>query len=196
VGNVVEFPAPRPRLTPLQERLILEHVYLARRIARHIGARVPPCFDIDDLEGPGFLALVEAALRFRDEPDGKRTRSERFVAYARRWIEGAIKESIRRGKWREATQIHVEDLTDPHEQFADVRQRPDEEMLAKEVAEQVRSQVRAWLPDRERAVVEMHYGGGAKLADAGERIGVSPSRAAQLHRKALRRLEPRLRLVA
>jgi RNA polymerase sigma factor for flagellar operon FliA len=44
------------------------------------------------------------------------------------------------------------------------------------------------LPDRERAILRMYYGQSQTLKALGERLGVSESRASQLHQRAIRHL--------
>ena len=50
------------------------------------------------------------------------------------------------------------------------------------------------LSERERAVVSLYYHGGLTLAEIGEVLGVTESRACQIHGKAVTRL--RLRMTA
>ncbi len=49
------------------------------------------------------------------------------------------------------------------------------------------------LPDRERTVLTLYYYEGLNLADIGEILGVSESRACQIHTKAVHQLRHRLR---
>lgn len=44
------------------------------------------------------------------------------------------------------------------------------------------------LPERERAVIELHYRNELGLAEVAERFGIRPARASQLHQRALGRL--------
>jgi RNA polymerase sigma factor for flagellar operon FliA len=54
--------------------------------------------------------------------------------------------------------------------------------------EEVARAIRA-LPERERAVIERYYYQRRSLADIGAELGVTESRACQVHRSALRLLE-------
>jgi RNA polymerase sigma factor for flagellar operon FliA len=79
--------APDPR----RERLVAEHVDMARRIAMRVARRVPPWVSHDDLVAAALLGLTEAAGRY-DE-----TRGEPFVAFAERRVRGAVLDELRRG---------------------------------------------------------------------------------------------------
>jgi RNA polymerase sigma factor for flagellar operon FliA len=74
--------------------------------------------------------------------------------------------------------------------------RDDDPMAAVELAELRRTLADAIerLPQRERTVVSLYYHDGLTLAEIGRVLGVTESRACQLHGKAVARL--RIRLVA
>lgn len=76
---------------PERDRLIAEHVDMARRIAGRVGRRVPDWIREDDLVGAAMIGLTEAADRF-DASLG-----QPFVAFAERRIRGAVLDELRRG---------------------------------------------------------------------------------------------------
>ncbi len=76
---------------PHRDRLILEHVDMARRIALRVGRRVPDSVASDDLVAAALVGLTEAAERF-DE-----ARGQPFVAFAEKRIRGAVLDELRRG---------------------------------------------------------------------------------------------------
>jgi RNA polymerase sigma factor for flagellar operon FliA len=76
---------------PERDRLVLEHVDMARRIAVRIGRKVPPSVTREDLVGAAMLGLAEAADRF------DAARGQPFVAFAEKRIRGAVLDELRRG---------------------------------------------------------------------------------------------------
>ncbi len=74
-----------------RERLIAEHIDMARRIAIRVGRRIPPWLQEDDLIAAAMIGLAEAADRYDD------TRGEPFVAFAEKRIRGAVLDELRRG---------------------------------------------------------------------------------------------------
>ena len=72
-----------------RERLISEHVSMARRIARKMGRRADATTR-EDLESSAMIGLVEAANRYDFQ------RPEPFAAFAYRRIQGAVIDGMRR----------------------------------------------------------------------------------------------------
>ena len=77
--------------TRARDRLIAEHMPMARRIARKVARRMPDSIRHDDLESAALVGLTEAADRFDAE------RGEPFVAFAAKRIRGAVLDELRRG---------------------------------------------------------------------------------------------------
>jgi RNA polymerase sigma factor for flagellar operon FliA len=80
-----------PARDPARDRLIAEHVDMARRIAVRVGRRVPSWLREDDLVGAAMIGLAEAAERF-DPSFG-----QPFVGFAEKRIRGAVLDELRRG---------------------------------------------------------------------------------------------------
>jgi RNA polymerase sigma factor for flagellar operon FliA len=76
---------------PERDRLIAEHVDMARRIAGRVARRVPEWIQPDDLVSAALIGLTEAAERF-DASQGMP-----FIAFAERRIRGAVLDELRRG---------------------------------------------------------------------------------------------------
>jgi RNA polymerase sigma factor FliA len=74
-----------------RDRLIAEHVEIARRISLRIARRCPDWISRDDLIAAGMLGLTEAADRYDD------TRKEPFLVFAEKRIRGAVLDELRRG---------------------------------------------------------------------------------------------------
>lgn len=74
-----------------RDRLIADHVEIARRISLRMARRCPDWIPREDLVAAGMLGLTEAAERY----DG--TRNEPFLVFAEKRIRGAVLDELRRG---------------------------------------------------------------------------------------------------
>ena len=74
-----------------RDRLIADHVEIARRISLRIARNCPDWISRDDIVAAGLLGLAEAAERY-DE-----TRAEPFLSFAEKRIRGAVIDELRRG---------------------------------------------------------------------------------------------------
>jgi len=74
-----------------RDRLISEHVEIARRISLRMARRCPDWIAREDLVAAGMLGLTEAAERYDD------TRNEPFLSFAEKRIRGAVLDELRRG---------------------------------------------------------------------------------------------------
>lgn len=72
-------------------KLIADHVEIARRIALKVARRCPDHVQREDLVAAGMIGLTEAAHRYDD------SRAEPFVGFAERRIRGAVLDELRRG---------------------------------------------------------------------------------------------------
>lgn len=72
------------------EELIRQHSPLVRRIASHIGSRLPANVELDDLIQEGMTGLLDAIQRYKPQPNLS------FEAYASMRIRGAIYDACRR----------------------------------------------------------------------------------------------------
>ena len=169
--------------------------FLAGRAARSVPASFRP-----DLIGFGVLGLMDALDKYQP------ARGLRFETYGSRRIRGAMADGIRSLQWlprgavtrasRVIEQIVPVDfhsaLTTDGAPLRDALPGDEESVLEKlerradheEVARAIRA-----LPERERAVIERYYYQRRSLADIGAELGVTESRACQVHRSALRLLE-------
>jgi RNA polymerase sigma factor FliA len=76
---------------PARDRLVAEHVDMARRIALRVARRVPEWMSQDDLIAAAMVGLAEAAVRY------DAARGEPFVAFAEKRIRGAVLDELRKG---------------------------------------------------------------------------------------------------
>jgi RNA polymerase sigma factor (sigma-70 family) len=191
-----------------RDRLVLDHLKLPKQIAKKLSRSLPPCFELDDLVQAGMLGLLEAASQY----DPQRFPGVAFGAFARRRIQGEIKDSIgmttagtrrttRRRRWEEATRPPIlehrepapnydgesKDTPDPHaraDNLIEIRERRD---LAREAI--------GVLPRRLATVIELHYSGKELKQIAGRRgLKVGAARVSQLHTAALAQMREHFRL--
>lgn len=79
------------RPTAERDRLIAEHIEIARRISMRMARRCPDWIAREDLVAAGMLGLTEAAERY------DASRNEPFLAFAEKRIRGAVLDELRRG---------------------------------------------------------------------------------------------------
>jgi RNA polymerase sigma factor for flagellar operon FliA len=77
--------------TSSRDRLILDNLDVARRIALRVARRVPEWLTADDLVAAAMMGLAEAAERY------DAGRGEPFIAFAEKRIRGAVLDELRRG---------------------------------------------------------------------------------------------------
>ncbi len=186
-------------MTPDQDRLVHDHMWLAERIADSTMRRLPRHADPDDIRSAALLGLVEAATRYTTDHGAT------FATYARPRINGAITDHLRRLDWaprlireqiraghhghnQRARILSIDELqADVADQAAD----PAERLLATDELDQLH-QALDTLPDRLRHVVDAHYWHNQPLTDIGPQLGVKGPRASQLKTEAITRLRARL----
>lgn len=76
---------------PERDRLISEHVEIARRISLRMARRCPAWIAREDLVAAAMLGLTEAAARYDS------SRNEPFLSFAEKRIRGAVLDELRRG---------------------------------------------------------------------------------------------------
>ncbi|HEY0189987.1 MAG TPA: RNA polymerase sigma factor FliA [Kofleriaceae bacterium] len=74
-----------------RDRLIADHIDIARRISTRMARRCPDWIAREDLVAAGMLGLTEAAERY------DASRNEPFLAFAEKRIRGAVFDELRRG---------------------------------------------------------------------------------------------------
>jgi len=95
-AEIAEVAAPRARSRAEEQRCLLAHAPLVKRVVRQLGSQIGGAIDREDMEQIGLMGLLEALRRY-GEPD------ERFVGFAMLRIRGAILDELRRQDWRPRT---------------------------------------------------------------------------------------------
>jgi len=193
-SNVI--PLRRPSSHPDRETLIVAHVELARRVARHAAARVPAGAAREEAVSAGLLGLVEAADRF--DP----TRGVPFDAFARRRVQGAVLDFLRaedplsrddrkkrRSGQSDAAEPEFVSYDDVCEQLGGGSAGFDEESML------MRARVRAvvaTLPAPDQQLLGLYYAEERTLREVGCELGVTESRICQRLSGILQRLRAQL----
>ena len=197
------------RAIPLDE----SHLNLVRRVARHVGRRLPRHVSIDDLVGAGSVGLVDASRKF--DP----SKGVAFDAYAAIRIRGAILDELRvadsvprssrGGRSNEGDDRSTSGVgdsvgrparpsfvpydsvsEDAEEQGCDTRQA-DSMVEREEVRRALRTAV-AGLERKLQIVLSLYYAEGLTLREIGGVLEVTESRACQLHSLAMDKLRKSL----
>lgn len=161
----------RARVLARRDALVEAHLHLVKQIAERVAQKLPPSFDIEDLEGVGQVALVNSATSYRPEAHA----GAPFDAYARPRIHGAMIDSIRRSKYTENTRPSIDNAPIPID-------RPKVVEIDRRIQMQ---RATAQLDPRQRLVIELHYDQDLTLKEIAERMDVSPSLVSWLHNNAL-----------
>jgi RNA polymerase sigma factor for flagellar operon FliA len=187
-----------------QDELIRDHMPYAKWVANSwVRNHHAPWSELEEIEGYAFEGLVDAARRYR------RGFGAKFITYASIRIRGRILDRLRLD-WQHGNPrglnpetIHWAPMSldsvlmiahdgDEPLTFLDLVGNDDsyspEVILASDWDAEELAQVWPQLRARERFVLERYYWAGLCLAAIGEEMGVTESRACQLHRKALDRL--------
>jgi RNA polymerase sigma factor (sigma-70 family) len=182
-AKVVSISSASAKFLARRNALVEANLELVAPIARSILSSLPPSFELDDLISAGNLGLVKAATRFRPSVHG----GAPFSAYARPVIRGAILDSIRRANWAFGNALGEDAIPETPVVVA-----IDEAIDRKRQSRRVRSAV-AELSERHQEVIQGYYYDECAFPAIGEAIGVSRSRASQLHVEAVRELRGSLR---
>jgi RNA polymerase sigma factor FliA len=149
--------------------------------------------EVEDLIQHGCLGAMQAAEKF--DP----SKGIPFPAFAYLRIRGAMYDSVRRRKYADLSMLSVEELDGPGQTTAEEDGAYRKELEVLDEAEIVRAiddqrrlrkVARAMdaLSPKQRSVVRIHYLEDKTLREAGEEIGVSSPRAAQIRGEAIDQL--------
>jgi RNA polymerase sigma factor FliA len=219
--------------------LVEAHLWLVKKIALHLKARLPRHILLDDLIQSGTLGLIEAAQKFQSD------KGATFATYASIRVRGSILDELRRLDWaprtlqnnvkrvslaikkiekeqgRDAKDSEVaeylglsldeyyhllqdmnikkicslEDLGADDNQIADLSEEEKKEPAALLEQENQMSLLMTEiekLSEKEKLVLSLYYDEELNLKEIGEALGVSESRACQIHGQATIRLRSRL----
>ena len=190
--------ARRANAAARREKLIEQHTGIVQAIARQLSSQVPSSFELDDLIAEGYVALTQAATRYRPANHG----GAPFSVYARFRVRGAMLDYVGGRNWdrvkrtdpiepagnREDAQLNRE-LRAP-EDHTHLEARIDQARQRRQIGRAV-----AQLPPRLRTVIELHYGSGIPLFEVAPYVDCGASRASSLHIEALTALRRTLQVM-
>jgi RNA polymerase sigma factor for flagellar operon FliA len=206
-----------------RDRLILHYSPLVKYVAGRVAAAMPSHVDYADLVSYGILGLIDAIEKFELRsidwvPRSVRAKA-RAVDFALSKLEGKLGRSPTDRELADEMEMSTSDLDDILRQTSragllqldDVLFRqggsggqtlgdtlqdrgavPGETIELEETRRQLAKAIQR-LDERERKVLTLYYYEGLNLAEIGEILGVTESRACQIHTKAVLHLRQRLR---
>lgn len=160
---------------------------MARRIAGKRAASLPS--HADDIASAAMLGLVQAATRYKGKIP--------FPAFASHRIHGAIHDEVMRSgdvlPRRERAKVKRAGLSGPvacelTDTIPDEAPLPDEIAEAKAERQSIREKALRFLDQRELRIVAMRYDEEKTLLEIGQALGITESRACQLHTRLLKKL--------
>lgn len=181
-----------------RDQLITQHLYLVRGIANRLHLQVPRHVEKNDLISAGMLGLIDAAARYQAE------RKTYFPVYARQRIRGAMLDYMRAQSWipRAAYQklraeepdtlrfrssgVCIEGLD-----MAACTAPPDTDIAEHQLRAVMGGLVRL-LPERDQAILLLHYLHQRTMRDISKDLNLSEGRISQLHNAALGKLKKML----
>jgi RNA polymerase sigma factor for flagellar operon FliA len=197
-------PASGAMRIPVTRAEMEPYLGLVHQVVARVMRRLPRSVDRDDLLAAGSYGLMDALRRSTGE------RGDRFEAYARIRIRGAVIDELRSQDWlarsarahataevrsndRAATGTFVglDDLPLSERDLPSTGPSPFELVAGHAVRSVVDAAVQS-LPRREAEILDLHYFPGVQFKDIATQMKVSDARVSQLHSRALGMLRPML----
>jgi len=112
-----------------RDKVVLEHLPLAKAIAVRVHENLPVHVDLDDLVHAGILGLFDAVTKF--DPD----KQVAFSSYAKHRIKGAILDSLRQLDWasRDLRRRHKQVEAATRDLTATLQRNPTEDEVAEKL---------------------------------------------------------------
>jgi RNA polymerase sigma factor (sigma-70 family) len=149
-----------------------------RRVVR-ISALFAPAWEREDARQEAWLAICEAAPRYR-EGDG-----HKFTTFCRPRVKGALKDFGRRNDPLSRDQRRKGEATPVHVDIAEALNVCEPPRQVKTVLErELRDAIPRLNPQRRRAIQGLYFE-ERTLADVGRELGVTEGRACQIVKRAL-----------
>ncbi|MBV1930095.1 MAG: sigma-70 family RNA polymerase sigma factor, partial [Porticoccaceae bacterium] len=112
VGAYAMYPEGNP------DELVNQFLYLVKRIAHHMIARLPAHIEVDDLTQVGLIGLLDAAKNYNP------TLGASFETYATLRIRGSMIDDLRRNDWVPRTvQLKIRQLSEATQEIEAILQR-------------------------------------------------------------------------
>ena len=147
----------------MNEKLILDHLFFAEKLAKSHFRKTPPQVQLDELISAAYMGLVDAAKRY----DGRND----FKIFARWRIVGEIKDYLRSLKWDRNTN-KVASIPEGHDIIAEKEPESFDEVLdgfAKNIIAPIA-----------KNIIRMYYGERMPIASIAQKVNLSGARVSQL----------------
>lgn len=153
----------------MNQKLVLDHIPLALKMARRRSLCAPPNVSLDDLRSAAYMGLVDAASKFDPSMGNK------FSSYAMIRMDGEMKDCMR--------SIFMGGRTRPISEGEDfpcesVRSGPELDLSC--------------LDDSESKLVRLYYFEDKTMKDIGSSEGLSESRVSQILKSSRRKLKKKM----
>lgn len=152
------------------------HAHLIRPIAARLARRLPG-YSLDDLRQSGAVGLLEACARYRP------SRAATFAQFARARIRGAILDSLPRSRPL-ASSMNAPEGSYEGESAERGAEIAEMEGMVEE------------LPEKQREILELHFGAEMSLREAGRCAGISLAAATRRQARAITTLRKRMGVAA
>lgn len=153
----------------MNQKLVLDHIPLALKMARRRSFSAPPNVSLDDLRSAAYMGLVDAASRF--DP----SRGFAFATYARLRIDGEMTDHMRSSLFGPETRPITDGEDFPHPSSPEP---PHVDLSC--------------LDSREARIVRLHYFDNRTLKEIGVSEGVGESRISQILGECRKKLKRKL----
>lgn len=177
----------------LKEEIVLNHMYLADKIAIQMFSKLKNKYSLDELKSSAYLGLIDAAEKY--EVDNNKP----FENFARKRIKGAILDeakddkryNVKRGV---AHKYPIQSLNAPIKeddnsiQFIDLVQEKEDyldNLLLKNEIEKIL----LCLDHREKEIVTMHYFRNLSQKEIAEFVGLKQPAISKILKKAIEKIK-------
>lgn len=167
------------------QKLVVQYIPLANKLAYQKKKNLPKFVDIDDLKSAAYLGLVEAASRF-DPSFGVS-----FSTFAYPRIFGSIHDYLRDQGWMkkgDLTPVLSLDLKDDYCLKDLVEAKPENKI------EECFDHITNNLDDHSKKLLRYYFIEEYSMKEVGEKIGVTESRISQLIKKYKQKIQNNIKL--
>ena len=165
-----------------KNELIMNNLGNAKHIAHKYAAKLPH-IDREDLEGAAAMGLVEAGTRYDHD------RKEDFWSYARKRVQGAVQDYLRKSSLLSGTRGHYDEMPVIYHDYEPWHEEdPEQTVQESELRSIIRSYLQ-FLTERERTIVEMMFYEGRSASEIADALGITPARVSQLKSSGIRKLQ-------
>ena len=165
-----------------RDRLVLGYMGLVRQVAWCMSITPSVVIDYKDTVIAGIFGLIKAIEKF--DPD----RGFKFETYAAYKVRGAILDELRALDWVPRSAREAGETPSVVEFDEDLPEIEGFNPAREPVADGALAGALAQLSENERRLIALYHGDELPLSDVGAALGVSESRASQMHSEIISKL--------